>query len=137
MLCLSLARCVLPAVALVAALAPAAAHADPLVAPGAPGQFAFWTLANKQGFGISVNTTSKVWQTLQGGELIEVYYLDLGTSAVRDLQLIVTDGKTFTDRETDDTIQHVQLVDKRSFTYRQVNTAKSGRYRITKTYVTD
>jgi glucoamylase len=134
---LSLARRVLPAVALVAALAPAAAHAAASVAPGAPGQPAFWTPANKQGFGTSANTTSKVWQTLQGGELTEVYYPDLGTPAVRDLQLIVTDGKTFTDRETDDTTQHVQLVDKRSLTYRQVNTAKSGRYRITKTYVTD
>jgi glucoamylase len=134
---LSLARRVLPAVALVAALAPAAAHADPSVAPGAPGQPAFWTPANKQGFGTSANTTSKVWHTLQGGELTEVFYPDLGTPAVRDLQLIVTDGKTFTDRETDDTTQHVQLVDRRSLTYRQVNTAKSGRYRITKTYVTD
>jgi glucoamylase len=135
---LSLARGALPAaLVLVAALAPAAAHADSSVAPGAPGQPAFWTPANKQGFGTSANTTSKVWHTLQGGELTEVYYPDLGTPAVRDLQLIVTDGKTFTDRETDDTTQHVALVDKRSLTYRQVNTAKSGRYRITKTYVTD
>src|SRR5690348_18397839 len=99
---LSLARRVLPAaLALVAALAPAAAHADLSVAPGAPGQPAFWTPANKQGFGTSANTTSKVWHTLQGGELTEVYYPDLGTPAVRDLQLIVTDGKTFTDRERD------------------------------------
>src|SRR4029453_16304362 len=75
--------------------------------------------------------------TPQGGELTEVYYPALGTPALRDLQLIVTDGRTFTDRETDATTQHVQLVDKRSLTYRQVNTAKSKRYRIVKTYVTD
>jgi glucoamylase len=127
----------LPVVALLALLVPTAAHAAGGTAPGAPGQPAFWTPANKQGFGTAANTTSKVWHTLQGGELTEVYYPDLGTPAVRDLQLIVTDGKTFTDRETDDTTQHVRLVDKRSLTYRQVNTAKSGRYRITKTYVTD
>jgi glucoamylase len=135
---LSPARRGLPvALLLVAALAPAAAQADSSVAPGAPGQPAFWTPANKQGFGTSANTTSKVWHTLQGGELTEVYYPDLGTPALRDMQFIVTDGRTFTDRETDDTTQHVQLVDRRSLTYRQVNTAKSGRYRITKTYVTD
>ena len=80
---------------------------------------------------------SKLWHTLQGGELTEVYYPDLGTPALRDLQLIVTDGRTFTDRESDATNQHVELVDKHSLTYRQVNTAKSGRYRIIKTYVTD
>jgi glucoamylase len=121
---------------IVLALVPAA-HAASGAAPGAPGQPAFWTPANKQGFGTAASTTSKVWHTLQAGELTEVYYPDLGTPAVRDLQLIVTDGKTFTDRETDDTTQHVQLVDERSLTYRQVNTAKSGRYRITKTYAPD
>src|SRR6266498_570202 len=121
----------------VLALAPAAARADSGAAPGAPGKPAFWTPADKDGFGTSATTTSKVWHTLEGGELTEVYYPDLGTPAVRDLQLIVTDGKTFTDRETDDTTQRVELVDKRSLTYRQVNTAKSGRYRIIKSYVTD
>ena len=122
----------------IAAVAPAAAGAAPSsTAPGAPGAKAFWTPANKQGFGTSMTTQSKVWHTLQGGELTEVYYPDLSTPALRDLQLIVTDGKTFTDRETDATTQHVELVDKHSLTYRQVNTAKSGRYRIVKTYVTD
>jgi glucoamylase len=122
----------------IAAVAPAAAGAaHSSTAPGAPGAKALWTPANKQGFGTAMNTQSKVWHTLQGGELTEVYYPDLSTPALRDLQLIVTDGRTFTDRETDATDQHVELVDKHSLTYRQVNTAKSGRYRIVKTYVTD
>jgi glucoamylase len=131
-------RRALPAVVIVvAALAPAAARAAAPAAPGAPGQPAFWTPADKHGFGTSATTTSKVWHTLEDGELTEVYYPDLGTPALRDLQLIVTDGRTFTDRETDATTQRVELVDRRSLTYRQVNTAKSGRYRIVKTYVTD
>src|SRR4051812_33177876 len=122
----------------IAAVAPAAAGAaHSSTAPGAPGAKALWTPANKQGFGTAMSTQSKVWHTLQGGELTEVYYPDLSTPALRDLQLIVTDGRTFTDRETDATDQHVELVDKHSLTYRQVNTAKSGRYRIVKTYVTD
>ncbi len=122
----------------IAAFAPAAAGAaHGSTAPGAPGAKAFWTPANKQGFGTAMTTRSKVWHTLQGGELTEVYYPDLSTPALRDLQLIVTDGRTFTDRETDATEQHVELVDEHSLIYRQVNTAKSGRYRIVKTYVTD
>ena len=122
----------------IAVVVPAAAGAAPnATAPGAPGAKAFWTPADKQGFGTAMSSTSKLWHTLQGGELTEVFYPDLGTPAVRDLQLIVTDGRTFTDRETDDTNQRVELVDKRSLTYRQINTAKSGRYRIIKTYVSD
>jgi glucoamylase len=122
----------------IAVLVPAAAGAaSGAIAPGAPGAKAFWTPADKQGFGTSMTLQSKLWHTLQGGELTEVYYPDLGTPALRDLQLIVTDGRTFTDRESDATNQHVELVDKHSLTYRQVNTAKSGRYRIVKTYVTD
>src|SRR3954466_6321843 len=106
-------------------------------APGAPGDNAIWTPADKHGFGTSTTTTSKVWHTLENGKLTEVYYPDLGTPSVRDLQFIVSDGKTFAELESDATTHQTTLVDNRSLTYRQVNTAKSGRYRITKTYVTD
>src|SRR5215207_6083261 len=106
-------------------------------APGAPGDPAVWTPADKDGFGTSKTTTSKVWYTLNNGELTEVYYPNLGTPSVRDLQFIVSDGKTFADLETDATTQNVQLVDNRALEYRQINTDKDGKYRITKTYVTD
>ena len=122
----------------VAVLVPAAAGAAAnATAPGAPGAKAFWTPGNKDGFGTSTTTASKLWHTLQGGELTEVYYPDLSTPAVRDLQLVVSDGKTFAERERDATDQRVELVDQHSLTYRQINTAKSGRYRIIKTYVSD
>src|ERR671915_2531545 len=92
---------------------------------------------DKNGFGTSTTTSSKVWHTLDDGKLTEVYYPDLGTPSVRDLQFIISDGKTFAERESDATSHQVQLVDGRSLTYRQVNTDTDGRYRITKTYVTD
>jgi glucoamylase len=76
-----------------------------------------------------------VWFTLQGGELSEAYAPDLGTPSFRDLQFAVTDGRTFTERETDDATHDTKLADPRSLTYRQVSTAE--RWRITKTYVTD
>src|SRR5436190_18370185 len=125
------------AVVLVALVVPSAAVGVGGTAPGAPGANAIWTPANKVGFGTSTTTTSKVWHTLSDGKLTEVYYPDLGTPSVRDLQFIVSDGKTFAERESDATTQRVELADSRSLTYRQINTAKSGRYRITKTYVTD
>jgi len=82
-------------------------------APGAPGDPAVWTPADKDGFGTSKTTDSKVWYTLNNGELTEVYYPDLGTPSVRDLQFVVSDGATFAEREADATNQQVQLVDGR------------------------
>src|SRR4051794_71722 len=106
-------------------------------APGSPGQTPTWTPADKDGYGTSATTTSKVWHSLNDGEVTDVFYPDLETPAVRDTQLVVSDGKTFAVRESDGTTHATQLVDPRSLTYRQVDTDKGGRFRITKTYVTD
>ena len=81
--------------------------------------------------------TSKVWYTLNNGELSEIYYPRIDTPSTRDTQLVVTDGRTFTDRESTDTIHQVRLLDPQSLSYQQIDTAKSGKYVITKTYVTD
>jgi len=107
------------------------------VAPGAPGAAATWTPADKHGFGTATSLASKVWFSLEHGELTDVFYPDLGTPSLRDLQLIVTDGQTFADLERDATSSQVRLVDPQGLSYQQVDTARSGRYRITKTYVTD
>src|SRR5690349_11909194 len=84
-------------------------------APGAPGQASTWAEGDKDGFGTAYGTSSKVWYTLNDG----------------------TDEKTFTDREDRDSTHVVQLVSPTSLTYRVVNTAKSGKWRITKTFTTD
>ena len=114
-----------------------AAAAEGSEAPGAPGASANWTTGNKQGLGTSVGRDSKVRHTLADGALSEVYYPSGDTANVRSLEFAVTDGTSFVDRESEDTSHAVRLTDPRSLTYEQVNTAKSGRYRITKTYVTD
>ncbi|HEX2312608.1 MAG TPA: glycoside hydrolase family 15 protein [Thermomonospora sp.] len=118
-------------------LAPATpAHALP-DAPGAPGQNPTWAPANKDGYGTSKTLDSKVWFTLQNGAVSEIYYPDLGTPSVRDMKFAVTDGSTFADLETDGATHSTTLTDARSLTYKVVNTAKNGRWRLTKTYVTD
>ncbi|ATB38905.1 glucoamylase [Cystobacter fuscus] len=115
-----------------------ASCATPRVPAGRPGAAAVWTPANKVGFGTARAETSRVWHTLGArGELTEVYFPTLGTPSVRELYFVVSDGRTFAEREQDATEHDVELVDPRSLTYRQVNTDRSGRYRITKTYVTE
>src|SRR5690242_17601726 len=105
-------------------------------APGAPGDPAIWTPADKDGFGTSTTTASKVWHTLEHGRLTEVYYPDLNTPSIRTLEFLVTDGRTFTQRDSTAQSRTMQLADARSLTYRQVDT-QPGRFRITKTYVSD
>jgi len=109
-----------------------------VAAPGAPGSRPTWTNANKVGVGTSTTSTSKVWFTLgQSGALDEVYYPALDSANTRALELIVTDGKTFAEIESQDTEHSVEVPDSAALTFVQVNTSKSGRYRIRKTYITD
>jgi glucoamylase len=123
--CLTVAGVVVPAAA-----AP--------VAPGYPGEPADWSPGDKDGFGTAIGAPdSKVWYTLNDGVLSEVYAPRIDTPSSRDTQLVVTDGATFAEREDEATDHTVELVDPRALVYRQVNTAQSGRYRITKTYTTD
>jgi glucoamylase len=115
---------------------PASAAADSQ-APGAPGEAATWSPGDKDGFGTARAGASKVWYTLNDGALSEVFFPRIDTPATRDTQLAVSDGATFADREDTATTHTSALVDARSLVYRQVNTARSGNYRITKTYTTD
>src|SRR3954468_13171875 len=90
------------ATAAVLAAAPAALAAVPAAqaartAPGAPGEKHTWAEADKHGFGTATDRRSRVWFTLRQAELSDVYYPDLSTPALRQLEFVVTDGKTFTD----------------------------------------
>ncbi len=120
-----------------AAAAPTAASAAP-AAPGYPGAAANWSPGDKDGFGTAIPAlNSKVWYTLNSGTLSEVFFPRIDTPGTRDTQLVVSDGATFADREDSATTHRTELVDPKALVYRQVNTATSGKYRITKTYVTD
>ncbi len=118
--------------------APASRAALPTgAAPGAPGDHATWTTGAKDGLGTATTTDSKVWHTLTQGVLSEVYYPTVDVANVQDLQLIVSDGSTFSELESAATTHETRLVDLESLTYAQINTATSGKYRIVKTYVDD
>ena len=105
-------------------------------APGAPGAKTAWVAADKEGFGTASTRGSRVWHTLHGGALSEVYFPDLGTPSVRSLEFVVSDGKTFTDPESE-ARHRVALADDRSLTYRQVTGSRAHGWTIKKTWVTD
>jgi glucoamylase len=108
------------------------------IAPGAPGQMAHWTNGNKQGVGTSNTLASHIWFTLgSDGALNEVYYPTVDKANTRLLDFVVTDGKSWVEEESEDTTHQVEIPDPAVLSFRQVNTSKSGHYRITKTYITD
>ena len=120
-----------------AVLTPAEASVPQAAAPDGPGTKTVWTEANKAGFGTARTRGSNVWFTLQRGRVSEVFYPDLSTPSVRNLELVVTDGRTFTDRASRDMRLRTSRPDARSLRFTQVATDKGGHYRLVTRTVTD
>jgi glucoamylase len=95
-----------------------------------------FTEADKTGFGTSRSRQSRVWFTLEGGKVSEVFYPDLSTPSVRTLELTVTDG-AHTDRQGTDMAAAVTRPDERSLRFTQVSTDNDGHYRLIEEVVTD
>ena len=70
--------------------------------------------------------------------MTEVFYPTLDVPNVQMLQLVVVsdDGK-LVETEAEDSAHRIEVLDPQALLFRQINTAKSGSYSITKTYVTD
>src|SRR3954452_25567276 len=122
------------AASLLFAALPAAAHAAP-PATGAPGERHAWTESDKHGFGTAMDRRSKVWFTLRSAELTEVYFPDLSTPSLRDLEFVVTDGRTFADRETGAGVTSSVRPVAGAMAYEQ--TTGTSRWTLTKTWSTD
>src|SRR5579864_3537456 len=105
------------------------------LAPGGPGLPPRWTRGAKEAVGTAYTTASRVWYTVAAGILTEVYYPTIDTPQIRDLQLLVTDGKTFFHDERRHTRSRVECVDKAALGFDIVNTAVTGAYRIRKTLI--
>jgi glucoamylase len=118
--------------ALPASAAPAAGPA-----PGAPGALSQFDLARKDCAGTAANRSSKVWYTVAGGVLSDVYSPTIDNTNVETMQFLVTDGSTFTDLQTRDTTYTVRSLDITGMACEVTSTARNGKYRIVARYVTD
>lgn len=116
----------------------AMAQSEIALAPGAPGNDARWTSAGKQAVGTSNTLESKVWFTLQGGALTEVFSPTADMPNVHVLEFVVVNPssrKVETERE--DATHEVQVLNHHSLSFRQVNKATNGTWKVIKTYTTD
>ena len=105
-------------------------------APNGPGTVPTWTPGSKEAVGTATNVESKIWFTLQGGILTEVYYPRLDNAAVRTLEFAVSDGKKVW-VEFQDMVHSIERIDAQALLYRQTSQDPDGKFKITKTYATD
>ncbi len=115
----------------------AAAAPGQAAAPGAPGAVSHFDLARKDCVGTARNTTSKVWYTVAGGVLSDVYAPTVDNTNVETLQYAVTDGATFTDLQTRDMTYTVSATDGSGLACQVTSTPRRGGYRLVSDYVTD
>jgi len=106
-------------------------------APGWPGISPRWTSSAKSGVGTAADGRSRVWFTISHGIVNEVYYPRLDQANTRDFGLLVADGAGFFSEEKRHTTQEILPLAQGVPGYRVSNTCAQGRYRITKTILTD
>ncbi|MGA8623084.1 MAG: hypothetical protein WB660_31730, partial [Candidatus Sulfotelmatobacter sp.] len=62
---------------------------------GHPGINPRWTHGCKDGVGTAYAASSLIWFTFWNGIITEVYYPTVDRPQLRDLQYLITDGKSF------------------------------------------
>ncbi len=107
------------------------------VAFGAPGMAPRWSHSNKDGVGTAYSADSRLWFTLWRGVVTEVYFPTIDRPQFRDLQFLVTDGRTFFHEERKDLTPETERPSEHALGYRIRSAAPDGRYRIDKTVIGD
>ena len=105
--------------------------------PGKPGIKPHWTSSAKSGVGTAINPESRVWFSVAYGILDEIYHPFIDSATTRDFGFLVADGHDFFSEEKRDTLHEIRPLQQGAPGYQLINTCKKGRYRITKTIVTD
>src|SRR5205807_7295797 len=104
---------------------------------GAPGIAPRWTESAKDAIGTAYSAGSSVWFTVSAGILNEVYYPTVDRPQIRDLQYLITDGKTFVHDERRHLKSTSEYIDRHSLGVRVTSVDPEGRYRLEKEIVTN
>jgi glucoamylase len=104
-------------------------------APGGPGLPPRWTRGSKEAVGTAYSSASRVWYTVAAGIMTEVFYPTIDTPQIRDLQFLVTDGKTFFHDERRNTRSSVDCVDDAALGFTITAVADNKLYTIEKTMI--
>jgi glucoamylase len=113
----------------------ASSAAAATTAPGAPGAPSYFDLARKDCVGTAAAPGSKVWYTVAGGVLSDVYEPTIDNTNVSTLQYVVTDGSTFTDLQTRD-MTYTVAADPTGMACTVTSTDARHGFRLITTYIT-
>lgn len=104
---------------------------------GSPGITPRWTHGNKDAVGTAYSISSRVWFTIWNGIITEVYYPTIDRPQIRDLQYLITDGKSFFHEEKCHLDSKVERMWNHGLGYRITNSDPEGRYAIIKEVISD
>lgn len=104
---------------------------------GFPGIPPRWTSSQKDAVGTAYAASSRVWFTISHGILNEIYYPTIDRPQIRDMQLLITDGKSFFHEEKRDLDNRVDCIEPDTLGYRVESSDREGRYRINKEIIGD
>ncbi|HET6446218.1 MAG TPA: glucan 1,4-alpha-glucosidase, partial [candidate division Zixibacteria bacterium] len=105
--------------------------------PGQPGIPPRWTSSAKSGVGTALGVSSLLWFTISHGIINEVYHPRIDQAAIRDLGLIVTDGREFFSEEKRHAQHEITNMAEGVPAFRLVSTCRQGRYRLEKEVFAD
>jgi glucoamylase len=110
---------------------------EPKTAFGSPGIEPRWTHGGKDGLGTAYAASSRVWFTFWNGIVTEVYYPTVDRPQIRDLQYLITDGKSFFHDEKRHLKSKLEQLADHCLGYRCTNSDPEGRFAIVKEIITD
>lgn len=104
---------------------------------GRPGITPKWTHGDKEGVGSAYSLSSRIWYTLWRGIITEVYYPHVDSPQIRDIEFLISDGKTLFQEEKRHLKSHVTRMGKYSLGYIVENSDPDGRYTLKKEIIAD
>jgi glucoamylase len=96
-----------------------------------------WSHSNKDGVGTAYSADSRLWFTLWRGIVTETYFPTIDRPQLRDMQFLLTDGKTFFHEEKRNLNSITERSNDHALGYRIRSEDPEGRYRIHKTVIGD
>jgi glucoamylase len=105
-------------------------------ASGGPGLEPRWTRGAKDAVGTAYSVASSIWFTLSAGVVNEIYYPTIDRPQIRDLQFLVTDGKSFF-RDERSLSHQIQYLESHALGLRLVNSDLEHGYQIVKEIIAD
>jgi glucoamylase len=104
---------------------------------GSPGLPPRWTSSKKDAVSTAYAASSRVWFTVSHGTLNEIYHPTIDRPQTRDMELLFTDEETFFHEEKRDLQYDFQYIDENALAIRVTATDLSGRYTVTKEFISD